>query len=578
MVPGATDPAGNILSDETYALSLNSESGTLSANTIWGIFRGLETVMQSIHFIYCDGVDPAPIDPGTTPPSPRGRWGWYLLDLPIVINDEPRFGHRGLLLDTSRHWMPVSTIKQVIDSMAMTKLNVLHWHATDADSIPFNIPGFPALATHAVFDRELVYGVDDIRDIVEYARSRGIRVIPEIEGVGHAAAVGRAYPNVTADCVKWASEPPMSSRENTFEWPQPNIIGYKVTDPAAIEFAASLLGALLQYFPDPFAHVGGDEVRMDCFEHAPSMVAWMQMPGQECPSPDLSHSIPCATYNATLGTWRYEWDGLVNRAQRTFAHVAIAMGKTPIAWQEAFTNGAIGKEGVAMAYYGNSLDVPGTLASELSPNYLTAKGLRVINVVAGGLDRTNPICANRVSPPGCPTPALHFETATHAIYRSDPVTSFLPAPVNAWQANLIIGAQLSMWSETVDLNNWQLTLWPRGLAGAERFWSPGWKVDYADWLRRADPFACLMNVNRGIRASAVRPSYCRFLPSNTTGTHARVRRGVGGRPGRSPGRRGGRGRRAEGWRRAEGGGVGRARRECEVRAPSTGLLGDRGTA
>ncbi|KAH9312869.1 hypothetical protein KI387_027904, partial [Taxus chinensis] len=104
---------------------------------------------------------------------------------PWFILDEPRFAFRGLLIDTSRHYQPVEIIKQIIDSMSYAKLNVLHWHIVDEESFPLEIPSYPGLwkGSYTGWER---YTFDDARDIVEFAKSRGINIMAEIDVPGHA--------------------------------------------------------------------------------------------------------------------------------------------------------------------------------------------------------------------------------------------------------------------------------------------------------------------------------------------------------------------------------------------------------
>jgi hypothetical protein len=481
----ATDSAGHSLSDESYSLGLDIGGGQLSAQTIWGVFRALETLAQTVQFLDYQAL-------GAAAP----HYGWYMLDLPLQIDDAPRFAWRGVMLDTARHWFPRDEIVRLIDGMAAVKLNVFHWHATDGDSFPFNLSA--ALLNRSTFDPKAFYSDEDVAFVIEFARQRGIRVMPEIEGPGHAAAIGEAYPNATTQCDVWASNPPMSARANTFEWPQENLVGFDVTSPYAHRLASFLLRAMLSRFPDPYAHVGGDEVRTDCYENSPAMVAWMR--ANQC------DGQPCATQ--TNGTWTYNWYSLVRPFQAALARVAEDRGKTAVVWEEAFNTNGVGTEAIVMSYFRGSLAIPGS--SPTSPQELVNKGARVIVTNGFGMDRMNPLCANRFAP-GCPTPSLYAETA-YMMYTNDPVTSYLDPPIDPNQAALILGGEITLWGETLSPSNIDSRMWERGLAPAERLWSPAAINDFPDWIRRADRIACLLSVTRGIAATSVRPSYCDLPP------------------------------------------------------------------
>lgn len=103
-----------------------------------------------------------------------------------IIEDAPKFRFRGLMLDTSRHYFSVESIKRTLIGMAHSKLNRFHWHITDSQSFPYVSRHYPELAQHGAYSTHEVYTVDDVRDVVEFARVRGIQVIPEIDAPAHA--------------------------------------------------------------------------------------------------------------------------------------------------------------------------------------------------------------------------------------------------------------------------------------------------------------------------------------------------------------------------------------------------------
>lgn len=112
------------------------------------------------------------------------------MNLPLVIKDEPAFKHRGIMLDTSRHFLKVSSIIRTIDAMLYNKMNVLHLHLTDGDSFPLFIDSVPELSQFGSFEEDMTYSKQDVLNIVEYGNDRGVRVIPELDTPSHTRAWG----------------------------------------------------------------------------------------------------------------------------------------------------------------------------------------------------------------------------------------------------------------------------------------------------------------------------------------------------------------------------------------------------
>ncbi|KAF6164360.1 hypothetical protein GIB67_037517 [Kingdonia uniflora] len=163
----------NLGVDESYSLYVSKQDqhsiigeATIEANTVYGALRGLETFSQLCTFNY----ETKTVEVNKAP--------WY-------IQDKPRFVFRGLLLDTSRHYLPTNVIKKVIESMSYAKLNVLHWHIIDEESFPLEVPSYPNLwkGSYSKWER---YTVEDAYDIVNFAKKRGINIMAEIDIPGHA--------------------------------------------------------------------------------------------------------------------------------------------------------------------------------------------------------------------------------------------------------------------------------------------------------------------------------------------------------------------------------------------------------
>ncbi|XP_013137439.1 PREDICTED: beta-hexosaminidase subunit beta-like [Papilio polytes] len=148
--------------DEKYTLTV-SEVSVLASDSVWGALRGLETFAQKFYL--------------------SNDMNELRINTSIVV-DYPEYAHRGLLLDTGRHYISVANILLTLDAMAINKMNVLHWHIVDDQSFPYQSEMFPDLSLHGAYHSSMVYTKNNIAQIVEYARLRGIRVLPEFDVPG----------------------------------------------------------------------------------------------------------------------------------------------------------------------------------------------------------------------------------------------------------------------------------------------------------------------------------------------------------------------------------------------------------
>ncbi|KAG9446857.1 hypothetical protein H6P81_012985 [Aristolochia fimbriata] len=174
---------------------------------------------------------------------------------PWVIADRPRFPFRGLLIDTARHYLPLPFIKKVIDAMAYTKLNVLHWHIVDSQSFPLEIPTYSKLWDGAYSHSER-YTMDDAAEIVIYVERRGINVLAGLDVPGHARSWGYGYPSLwpSSDC----QQPLDVSNEFTFQ------------------VISGILSDFRKVFKFKFVHLGGDEVNTSCWRITPHIRQWLK--------------------------------------------------------------------------------------------------------------------------------------------------------------------------------------------------------------------------------------------------------------------------------------------------------------
>src|SRR5205807_284459 len=118
----------------------------------------------------------------------------------IIFIGWPRYTFRAVHMDTSRHYQPMKIILANLDAMAYNKFNVFHWHIVDDQSFPFQSKTFPQLHIKGAYSPKHVYTYEDIAKVIQYARMRGIRVIPELDSPGHTQGIGRAFPDLLTSC------------------------------------------------------------------------------------------------------------------------------------------------------------------------------------------------------------------------------------------------------------------------------------------------------------------------------------------------------------------------------------------
>ncbi|HWF92754.1 MAG TPA: family 20 glycosylhydrolase [Terriglobales bacterium] len=211
--------------DESYSLTVAGAGARLHAQTVLGAMHGLQTFLQLVE------------------DTPSG------FAVPVAsIQDAPRFPWRGLMIDASRHFMPVAVIERNLDGMEAVKLNVLHWHLSDDQGFRVESKKFPKL--QELGSDGLYYTQKEIREVIAYARDRGIRVVPEFDIPGHTTALLTAYP-------EFASAPGPFKIERNWGVFNPTL---DPTREATYKFLDALLGEMASLFPDHYFHIGGDEV------------------------------------------------------------------------------------------------------------------------------------------------------------------------------------------------------------------------------------------------------------------------------------------------------------------------------
>lgn len=216
---GACEKYPHMNMNEHYTIRIDREGGAvLTGDSIWALNLAIETFSQLFEHVGPDQFK-----------------------LPLLsIDDHPRFSHRGVMLDTSRHYLPVHSLLQTIDAMQLNKFNVFHWHIVDDQSFPFVSDTFPELSAQGAFNPAThIYTKQDVAKVIEYARLRGIRVLVEFDTPGHTRSWGKGAKHLLTPCYANG---------------QPNR-RYGPIDPInnqSYVFIEKLLAEVAQRFPDQY--------------------------------------------------------------------------------------------------------------------------------------------------------------------------------------------------------------------------------------------------------------------------------------------------------------------------------------
>ncbi|XP_059614024.1 probable beta-hexosaminidase fdl isoform X2 [Phlebotomus argentipes] len=383
------------------------------------------------------------------------------------VEDAPKFGYRGLMLDTSRHYFSVEAIKRTLSGMALSKLNRFHWHMTDSQSFPFVSRHYPQLAIHGAYSNHEVYTTEDVRDIVEFARVRGIQVIPEIDAPAHAGngwdwgpKHGMGELSLCINQQPWSfycGEPPCGQLN-----PKNNNT-YLVLQRLYAELL-ELTG------PTDFFHLGGDEVNLDC---------WAQF------------------FNDTdlRGLW---CEFMLQAFQRLRQAHGGTAPKVTVVWSSGLTSTpCLSKNSFAVQVWGGST---------WQENFdLIENGF---NLIISHVDAWYLDCGFgswRSTGEGACSPYRTWQN----VYKHRPWNRMRLTPV---QMKQILGGEVCLWTEQVDESTLDSRVWPRAAALAERLWTdPDDEHDFdavhKDVFSRFSVFRNRL-VQLGIKAEAIFPKYC----------------------------------------------------------------------
>jgi len=370
----------------------------------------------------------------------------------VEIHDAPRFVWRGLMLDSARHYQSPEFIRKFIDWMALHKLNVLHWHLTDDQAWRLEIKKYPRLtsvgawrvpagqAPRADIDEKTgkprlyggFYTQQQARDIVAYAATRNIRVIPEIEMPGHASAAIVAYPELGV--------PGNTLKEVPADWGVYENL-YNVEE-STFTFLEDVMTEVMTIFPDEYIHVGGDEAVKPQWEASPRVKARMKELGVQ-------------DAHALQGYFVQRMGKFLN-----------AHGRRLIGWDEILDTG-LAPNATVMSWRG----VDGAVA---------AAGAGHDTVLAPSPD----LYFDHWQSAGDLAPGRGNTLSLEMVYRFTPV----PASIPEEKRKHILGLQANLWTEHMRTEKRvEYQLFPRAAALSEVAWSPAERIDWADFQRRLDP-------------------------------------------------------------------------------------------
>jgi len=389
--PGTEDPS--LGEDESYQLDVAPDGARLKAATVAGALHGLETFAQLV----------AP-----------GAEGFQVAS--IHIEDSPRFPWRGLMLDVSRHWMPVEVVERNLDAMAAVKLNVFHWHLSDDQGFRAESRRFPRL--QQLGSDGNFYTQAEIRHVVAYARDRGIRVVPEFDMPGHTNSWLVGYPELASAPGPYSIGRTWGVYDGTMD----------PTREETYDFLDAFLGEMTQLFPDPYFHIGGDEVNGRQWNQSAAIQAFAK-----------EHNLEGAR-------------GLQVYFNQRIEKMLRKYGKTMVGWDEVL-HPDLPADAVVQSWRGQA-----SLAEAAS------KGYRGILSAGYYLDHLSPA-------------SYH--------YGIDPLAD-AAHKLTPQEASRILGGEACMWAELVSAETVDSRIWPRAAAIAERLWSPKEATDVESMYARME--------------------------------------------------------------------------------------------
>ena len=430
-----------------YRLKITATGVSLSANSPSGIFFGVQTLLQLFpkEIVNKDGH------------TSVKQWS-----LPLVsIEDHPRFGWRGLMLDVTRHFFTVAQVKDYIDQMVKYKFNMLHLHLTDDQGWRIEIKSLPKLTEVGAWRLERTgtfgtfpkpqpgekptyggfYTHEDIKELVKYAADRFVNILPEIDVPGHSLAALASYPDLSCTPGEYYVSP----GDRFMVWPGGGQHFYGLIDntlcPAnekVYEFLDKVFTEVAQLFPFQYIHMGGDETARNFWEKDEQIKALMK-------KENLKNLDEVQSY-------------FVKRVEK----IINSKGKKMIGWDEIL-QGGLAPNAAVMSWRGMSGGIEAAKSGHevvMSPTDFV-----YIDYMQGDAS---------IEPP------------VYSTLRLKKTYSFEPLPEGV-NEKLIKGGQANLWTEQVyNMRHAQYMTWPRALAVAEVLWSPKEKRNWNGFVPRVE--------------------------------------------------------------------------------------------
>ena len=434
---------GSQFGAEGYKLVVSARQIVITAEQPKGFFYGVQSLLQLM-------------PPAVFSPTKVDGIAWTVPA--CTIDDQPRYGYRGSMLDVGRHYMPVAFIKKYIDGLALHKMNTFHWHLTEDQGWRIEIKKYPKLTQIGSIRKQSMVGryrdnkydgtpyggfytQDEVREVVKYAQSRYVTVIPEIEMPGHSAGVLSAYPEFGSNpdkivdvVAKWGVfDDVLFPREETFR------------------FLEEVLTEVMDLFPGPYIHVGGDECPKTQWKQSRFCQDLMRKNGLKDEHELQSYFIQrIDRFITSKGRRMIGWDEILEGDGPT---IRLSPNATVMSWR-----GVSG--GIAAARQNHDVIMSPTTYCYLDYYQVDAKTQPTVPIAIGGY--------------------LPIEK----VYSFDPsVTDSL----SAGQAKHVLGVQANLWTEYILTPEYaEYMLYPRLCAVAEIGWTPQSSRSISDFNRRLE--------------------------------------------------------------------------------------------
>lgn len=461
--------------DESYVLNIEANSDTvmINANTVWGAMHALTTFQQLV----------IANEEGT------GSSG-LIVEGPVIIEDEPLFPYRGLMLDSGRNFLSIKKIKEQIDGLALSKMNVLHWHLSDTTSWPMLLNTYPEMSKDAYSSRD-IYTPPALRDLVAYARARGVRIVPELDMPAHAAAGWKQVDPGIVACADtyWV---------DTAGEPSPGQL--EILNNNTYEVVRNVRKELMGIFPELIQHIGGDEINTGCYNYSYSIQKWL--------AEDSSRD-----YSSLLQYW-------VDRIIPTVRN--LRNGTRIMMWEDIVDSSTAAQEvpkDVIMQIWSGSVDTTKNLTSAGYDVVFSSVDFFYLDCGYGGFTTNDPEYDYMSNPePGNITTNYGGTGGSSCTYKSWQriMVPDITENLTEVEKNHVLGASVNLWSEQVDDAVVSVKVWPRAAAFAELVWS-GNKDPVTSKKRISEVAERIFNFREyllanGILASPLAPKYCMLHP------------------------------------------------------------------